>query len=154
MFRKIAVFILLGCSSLMAQASGEKELPVPNVTQDIFPTLAKLGVVLLVIVALIYATMIVLRKMSLGRSGFAGGKGSLEVLERSYFAPKKFVCLLRVEKKVLLVGVAENSINLLADVSDQEFGALEAAHRKAAGKSFGSYLKQARTQLSTLVSKV
>ncbi len=153
MLKTVVAIILAGCPTLLAQTGGDV-LPLPNVTQDLLPTLAKLGVLLIVIVVLIYVTMIVLRKFSLGRSGFTGGKGSLEVLERNYFAPKKFVCLLRVEKKVLLVGVAENNINLIADVSDQDFESLDASKKKSAAKSFGSYLKNARTQLSALVSKV
>jgi len=153
MFRTALISMLLMTSSALAQAGGESP-EIPNVTQDILPTISKLGVMLLVVVALIYVTMMVLRKVSLGRSGFSGNKGSLEVLERSYFAPKKFVCLLRVEKKVLLVGVAENNINMLADVSDQEFEVAQTNEKKSAGKSFGSYLKQARTQFTAMVSKV
>ncbi len=151
--KTLAVALMLFSSAALAQES-EQDVPLPGVTDGLFPVLMKLGVALLVIVVLIYVAMLVLRKFSLGRAGIMGGKGSLEVLERSYFAPKKFVCLLRVEKKVLLVGVSENNINLVADVSDQDFAALEKKQDKAKYSSFTEYFKQARTQLSTFVSKV
>lgn len=151
--KTLAAALILFGSAAFAQES-EQDVPLPGVTDGLFPVLMKLGLALLVIVVLIYVAMLVLRKFSLGRAGIMGGKGSLEVLERSYFAPKKFVCLLRVEKKVLLVGVSENNINLVADVSDQDFAALEKKQEKTKYSSFTEYFKQARTQLSTFVSKV
>jgi len=151
--RTLAALLMIFSSAAFAQ-DGKEDVPVPGITDGLFPVLTKLGIALLVIVVMIYVVTLVLRKFSLGRAGLLGGKGSLEVLERSYFAPKKFVCLLRVEKKMLLVGVSENSINLVADVSDQEFTSLQKKPGKEGGSSFTDYFKQARTQLSTIVSKV
>lgn len=140
-------------SSASAQHGGEA-IPVPSVSEDLLPIMLKLAVAVIVIVALIYLTMLFIRKFSLGRAGILGGKGSLEIIERSYFAPKKFVCLMRVGTKVFLVGVSESNINLVADVSDQEFPVLSKRKSKEKTPGFKSYLQQAKTHFSTLVSKV
>ena len=128
-------------------------------SEGLLPALLKLGVAIIVVVGLIYVFMLVLKKLSLGRTGLMGGKGNLQVIERSYFAQKKFVCLMRVGEKVLLLGVSDNNINLVADVSDQDFAAMEKAKQdakqlKGKGMPFRSYLQQAKTHLSTLTSKM
>lgn len=149
----LTICALVFCSPVIAQ-QGEEQLPVPAVSEDLWPVMMKLALAVLVVVVLIYITMLLLRKVSLGRAGILGGKGSLEVLERSYFAPKKMVCLLRVGEKVLLVGVSDYSVNLVADVSDQDLTTNESKGSKKAGVGFSSYLERAKSHLSTIVSKV
>jgi flagellar biogenesis protein FliO len=149
----LTIFASVLCSPVFAQ-QGEEQLPVPAVSEDLWPVMMKLALAVLVVVVLIYITMLLLRKVSLGRAGILGGKGSLEVLERSYFAPKKMVCLLRVGEKVLLVGVSDNSVNLVADVSDQDLTTNDPKASKKTGAGFGSYLERAKSHLSTIVSKV
>lgn len=133
---------------------GVEPVPLPDVSDGLWPAMMKLAVAVIVIVALIYVSMIVMRKFTLGKSGILGGKGSLEVLERSYFAPKKFVCLMRVGEKVLLLGVSESNVNLVADVSDQNFSAPVKNGAREKGSPFRTYLQQARSHLSTLTSKL
>lgn len=144
--------ILLGPAALAQQ--GGKPVPLPGVTDDLLPTIIKLVVAVTVIIALIYLSMLLLRKLTMGRTGIMGGTRAIEMLERSHFAPKKFICLMRVGQKVFLLGVTENNINLVADVSDQEFPAPAKNKAKEKVPAFKTYLKQARTHLSTLVSKM
>lgn len=148
-----SIAVLTLCSVAFGQEGAQPE-PLPNMSEGLWPALMKLAVAVLVIVVLIYVSMVVLRKFTLGKSGILGGKGSLEVLERSYFAPKKFVCLMRVGEKVLLLGVSENNVNLVADVSDQAFSAPAKKGAREKGSSFKSYLQQARSHLSTLTAKL
>jgi len=155
MYRFSPLLALCFFASASAQQGGDPEpIPVPGVSENLWPVMLKLLVAVIVIVALIYLTMLFMRKFSLGRAGILGGKGSLEIMERSYFAPKKFVCLIRVGKKVLLVGVSDNNVNLVADVSDQEFPALAKGKSKQKTPGFKAYLQQARAHLSTMLSKV
>lgn len=145
--------LALTLSPAFAQESGEP-VAIPNVSDDLWPVMIKLAVAVVVIVAMIYVTMLLLRKISLGRGGLMGTKSSLELLERSYFAPKKFVCLMRVGKKVLLIGVSDNAINLVADVSDQTFPALEKRKAKEKITGFKEHFQHARSHFTTLISKV
>jgi flagellar biogenesis protein FliO len=138
---------------LLAQDS-TKAVGVPSVSDGLWPAMLKLALAVVVIIGLIYVSMILLRKLSLQRSGVFGSRGSLELLERSYFSPKKFVCLMRVGKKMLLVGVSENGINLVADVSDQEFPAHAPDAKKGSGASFKNYFQQAKAHLSSIASKM
>ena len=147
-----ASVMILGRSAFAQQAINP--VPIPNVSDELWPVMMKLAVAVLVIVAMIYITMLLARKLSLGRAGVMGGRGSLEMLERSYFAPRKFVCLMRVGKRVLLLGVSDNAINLVADVSDQEFSVLEKRKSKEKTPGFKNYLRQAKSHFSTLMSKV
>jgi len=140
-------------SSVFGQ-EGVEPVPLPDVSDGLWPAMMKLAIAVIVIVALIYVSMIVMRKFTLGKSGILGGKGSLEVLERSYFAPKKFVCLMRVGEKVLLLGVSESNVNLVADVSDQNFSPPDKKGTREKGSPFRTYLQQARSHLSTLTSKL
>ncbi len=105
------------------------------------------------IVILIYVFAILAKRFSLGKSRKFGG-GSLHIVERSYFSPKKFICLARVGEKVLLLGVSESNINLVADVSDQDFSFEDKKKEKNQRTSFKAHLRQAKSGLSTLVSKV
>lgn len=146
------VLAMLGQSAHAQQETDP--VPIPNVSDDLWPIMVKLAVAVFVIVGLIYVTMLLVRKFSLGRAGIMGGKASLEMLERSYFAPKKFVCLMRVGKRVLLLGVSDNAINLVADVSDQEFPVLQKRKSKEKPPGFKDYLQQAKSHFTTLVSKV
>lgn len=116
--------------------------------------MVKMIVAVAAIVILIYVFAILAKRFSLGRSGKFGGAGSLHIIERSYFSPKKFICLARVGEKVLLLGVSESSINLVADVSDQDFSIEDKKKEKNQRTSFKTYFQQAKSGLSTLVSKV
>ena len=144
---------MLDLATAYAQEKIDPSEP-PAVSDQMWPMMIKLAVAVVVVVALIYVTTLLLKKLSFGRSGFAGNEGALEVLERSYFAPKKFVCLLRVQQKVLLVGVSENGINLVADVSDQHFPPSRKQAKGSKAASFKSILETAKSQLSTVFSKV
>ncbi len=147
----VTISVLLAASA-SAQQTGDP-VPLQGVSEDLWSVLFKLAVAVVVIVALIYVTMLLLRKLSLGRAGIMGSKGSLEIIERSYFAPKKSVCLMRVGTKVFVVGVSDAGINMLADVSDQEFEVLAKRKQKQKTLGFKAHLQQAMTHLSTLVSK-
>ncbi len=144
--------VLAPVSIVFGQDKNEP-VAVPQISDELWPSMIKMVVAVAAIVILIYAFALLAKRFSLSRSGRFGG-GSLQILERSYFSPKKFICLARVGKKVLLLGVSETSINLVADVSDQDFPVEDKKKTKNQGTSFKTYLQQAKSGLSTLVSKV
>lgn len=124
------------------------EAVMPSLTESIVPSLVRIALSLGVIVAIIYVTVLVLRKLSGNR--FGGRRGTaVQIVEQTYIAPKKSICLLRLADRAVLVGVTDTSINLLTEM---EWDALpqetaERANRsqtgfpgllnEAAGKLFG-----------------
>jgi len=149
----VACTLLLAMSSTFGQDQTEP-ISVPQISEELWPSMVKMVVAVAAIVILIYVFAILAKRFSLSRSGRFGGGGSLHILERSYFSPKKFICLARVGEKVLLLGISESSINLVADVSDQEFSIEDKKKEKNQRTSFKTYFQQAKSGLSTLVSKV
>ncbi|MBD3382196.1 MAG: hypothetical protein GF404_08365 [candidate division Zixibacteria bacterium] len=120
----------------------------PEFSGEIGSTLLKMGLALLLIIALIYLSVFVLKRLSTARMGRQSLSGAIEVVDRHFISPKKQVCLLKVEKKYLLVGVTEQAVNLVADVSDQEFIKPQTASSpESKGFSFKTFFNDARQHL-------
>ncbi len=64
-----------------------------------------------VVLALLVGTLILLRMVFLRRKGETGG--GIKVLERYYFSPRTQLCLVEVNGERYLIGVTDNSVNLL-----------------------------------------
>jgi flagellar biogenesis protein FliO len=73
-----------------------------------------------------------MRRFSDVKPGGAGGGDLVEVLGRSYIAPKKAVYVLRVGDRALAVGVTESAITPLTDLDLAE--ALSACAEGAAAR--------------------
>jgi flagellar biosynthetic protein FliO len=83
--------------------------------QDSVPSLARIIVALLVIVVVIYATVFLLRRLSGNR--LSGGRGkTIQVIEQTYLAPKKSVCLLKLADRAVLIGITDTSISTLTEM--------------------------------------
>ncbi|HHI03172.1 MAG: hypothetical protein DRP51_10850 [Candidatus Zixiibacteriota bacterium] len=82
--------------------------------------LVKLLLALIVVVAGIYLFLVVLRRMMGSKFSANRGNRLLETIETTYIAQKKSVSLIRYGDKAVLVGVAENSISVLAELSKEE----------------------------------
>ena len=88
---------------------------MPSLTESVLPSLTRIGLSLCVIVAIIYLTIFLLKKLSGNRIG--GKKGTaIQVVETTYLAPKKSVCLLKLADRAVLVGITDNNINLLTEL--------------------------------------
>ena len=82
--------------------------------------LFKLLLALVVVVGGIYGFLIVLRRMMGSKFSANRGNRLLETIETTYIAQKKSVSLIRYGDKAVLVGVADNSISVLAELSKDE----------------------------------
>ncbi len=82
--------------------------------------LVKLLLALVVVVGGIYGFLIVLRRMMGSKFSANRGNRLLETIETTYIAQKKSVSLIRYGDKAVLVGVADNSISVLAELSKDE----------------------------------
>jgi flagellar biogenesis protein FliO len=121
----IAILICLAvCGSVSAQstvADSAGTMATPGISDQLGSTLLKMGLALVLIVGLIYLSVIMLRKLSYGKMGKQTLSGTIQIVDRNFVSPKKQLCLVRIDKKILLVGITEQAINLVADVSDQDF---------------------------------
>ncbi len=103
----------------------------------------KLGLGLGVVILLVWGSVAVLRKSSLGKQ-FSANTGRIRVLERSYLGPKKSICLVRIGQRALALGVTEGSITTLAQLDDED---LPAVTDPVDGDG-GSFVAQFRSILS------
>ncbi len=86
-----------------------------SLTGMLLPSLTRIGISLLVIIGVIYALVFILRRFS-GRQFGGRGKRTIQVVEQTFLAPKKSICLLKMADRALLVGVTDSNINLLTEM--------------------------------------
>jgi len=122
--------------------------PMPSLTESVLPSLTRIAISLVVIIAIIYLTVFILKKMSGNRIG--GNKGTtIQIIEQAYLAPKKSVCLLKLADRAVLVGITETNINLLTEMEWEAMPpeAIERNQRTQAG--FQRFLNLASGKLFT-----
>ena len=95
---------------------------------------------LVFIVALMFGILFVVRKYLYVKPHFADD--NLKVLTSLHLQPKKAVYLVKVFNKVMLVGVSDNSIAALGEITDSEvLHKLESTESTRRGKGFSEILK-------------
>ena len=92
------------------------EAPAAGGETSLIGLLFRVGLSLGFIVLLIWGAVWVMRRFSDVKPGSAGGGELVEILGRSYIAPKKAVYVLRVGDRALAVGVTESTITPLTDL--------------------------------------
>ncbi len=95
--------------------TGEQQEAIPSLTESVLPSLTRIALTLCVVVAIIYLTVFLLKKLSGSRAGGTGRNKTVQVIEQTYLAPKKSVCLLKLADRAVLVGITDTSINLLTE---------------------------------------
>lgn len=70
---------------------------------------------LVLIIGLIYLSLFLLKKSSLGLKKNRAGD-LIQVLEKCYISPKKGIFIVKVGSKLLALGVTETQINLLSEL--------------------------------------
>lgn len=80
--------------------------------------LLKLIFPLLIISALLFGLLVFAKRFSLpkGKSNFL----NIKVLSSQMLMPKKFISIVKVQDKLLILGVSEGGINLLKEISVSE----------------------------------
>ena len=108
--------------------------------------LALLILSLIVVLALIWGAMYLLRRIS-GRGAPGLGKSHVRVLERAHIAPKKAVYVIQVGSRALAVGVSEAGMSTLAELDpDETLKAYPAFQEQGAPSSFAHLLGSMRTR--------
>ncbi|MFZ5980100.1 MAG: flagellar biosynthetic protein FliO [Candidatus Zixiibacteriota bacterium] len=117
-----------------SESAGEADPGTFNpgtIGMSIFKMLSALGVVLVCI----YAGIFLLKKFLGRRYNGSGRDKFLQVLETAYVGQKKTVSLVRVAHKAVLIGVTDNNISILTELSEEETAAL--ADNNPAGEPDG-----------------
>ncbi len=153
---------LTGAISQLAEAqltnttAASDSLPVLTGAEfgSLWPSLGQLAGAFVFVLALIWGTTWLARRLMKGRwSG--GGDDRMQVLERLHLAPKKSVEIVSVGKRVLVLGVTETQIGLLTELDPGELpqpGTLASpggSSRLTAGRQ-RALLNEARHKLNEL----
>ena len=92
------------------------------------------------IIFLIFLVVYLMKKFYLGKKDPRVGSNQLKHIGSLFVAPKKTVNLVKVGKKVIVLGVTENNINCLTELSEEEFDEVEIEQPVQNGGSFANQL--------------
>ena len=111
----VALVLLLTCSFGKAAAQDDT-----SPTQVDWPyQIAKVFLALIIIVGLIYLTIFLLRKSIY--KGSHGASGDLvRILSSVYLGPKRAIFLVKVAGRILVLGVTDETISTLSEITDEE----------------------------------
>ncbi len=104
-----------------------------------------------VVLALLIGSLLLLRMVFLRRRGEAGG--GIKVLERYYFSPRAQLCVVEVSGERYLIGVTDNSVNLLTRMPEgtRFIADLKRSMEELEPRSgYGDQLKDIEAQLEEL----
>ncbi len=114
-------------------------------------SLVKLVGALILVIAGIYGFLYLLRKMMGSRLSSNRNHRMIEVLETSFIAQKKSVSLIRFAERAVLVGVTDNSMTPLAELSSDETAkVISEIQNERTGAGFKGMLNSAREKYKTL----
>ena len=127
--------LALEFGAALAARAQEPAAPLPETdfTMALFKMLGGLALVLAILVGGYW-----LSRRFLPQAGMMGG-GRMRLLGRLPLGPRKFVALVAVSRRVLVLGVSQDQINLLANLDDPQ----EVAQLCAEGGPFWDKLKKA-----------
>ena len=125
--------------------------PIPGLASDVGPTLLQLLGAMLLIIVIIYASVWLMKRYSLGK--VVTGGNLITVVERRHLSPKQAIYLIKVGEKHLLIGASESGINKLSDLEQTDIAEPQVSKNPATQSSkFSQVLKQAKSSLMPLLS--
>lgn len=153
----VVVFVPLASAQQGPAPAGKDALP--SLTSfgagDLWSSLGRLGITLVAVLALIWVTMWIAKRVLKGR--IAGrGDSELRVMERLYLAPKKSIEVVSVAGRILVLGVTEHGISMLTELAEGDLTAAPGASPsrtalpKAQAQRQRDLLRQARTRMRDL----
>ena len=93
----------------------------------------------IVIILLIFTLWLLKYILRFRTSGIKNG--AIDILAIRYIEQKKAIAIIRVLKRVLIIGIAENSISTLGELSSEEIGSLKLDKKTEPG-TFGNILSR------------
>ena len=106
-----------------------------------------MGVKLLLVIGLVYATLMGLRWLQKFKNPMGNGGATIQVLETVGLAPGRSLHLVVVGEKTLLLGSTEQNIAMLSELADAHISLPEEASAPEAPSAFEKELSQVETVL-------
>ena len=107
------------------------------VTADLLPSLWRLFGALALVLVLAWGTMWIAKRVLRGR--VAGvNKSDLKVLDRVYLAPRRSVEIVSIGNRVLVLGVTDQAISMLTELSDEDIPSTAPPHGTDAASGAGA----------------
>jgi flagellar protein FliO/FliZ len=75
---------------------------------------------LALVVILIFVILFILKKYVYRDYGHGKSSAYLKILGHLVIQPKKFIYIIKIFDKILIIGVSENNINVLSEINDSE----------------------------------
>jgi len=94
----------------------------PNFGMLLFKTIGSLIIIFILIFIVVYY----FKKFIIGKKGAGGNAGSMQIVGNLYLAPKKSLYLVKIGKKIVVLGVTENNISRISELDEEEFEELKA----------------------------
>ncbi|HPF37256.1 MAG TPA: flagellar biosynthetic protein FliO [Phycisphaerae bacterium] len=125
-------------TAIRHESDGEKtasvRLPKTSLIETFWPMLAVLG--------LIVGCVAAVRKWA-PQATRVSGASAMNILARQYLSSKQSLCLVKVGKRVVLVGVTPDSMNALAEINDpEEIATLASNLNRSRSDAFSSALSK------------
>lgn len=86
-----------------------------------FIDIVKSLVPLVVVLGLLYGVLVLVRKYSFSFGGKKIKNLHVDVVHNQLILPKKYLSLVRIKDKLLVLGISENSVTLLKELNYNEF---------------------------------
>lgn len=84
-----------------------------------FLEIAKALLPLLLLVGLLYGVLVFVKRYGISIKGKKSAAVSIDVISTQMIMPKKFISVVRIEDRMLVLGVSEQSITLLKEIDKQ-----------------------------------
>ncbi len=120
---------------------------LPGFSEMVLPSMTRIGFSLLLIVGFIYVVVFLMRKFTGSKLGTAGKGKAIQVIEQTYLAPKKSICLIKLGERAVLVGITEANVNMLTEFNWDELPELDRKKVTDPGKQFSGFLSDAAGKL-------
>lgn len=75
---------------------------------------------IILLLGILYGALVFVKKFSFNVKGKQVQNLNLNIISNQMIVPKKYISLVRVEDKILILGISEQSINLLKEIDYHE----------------------------------
>lgn len=95
----------------------------------------------ILLIAMMYGILYLVKRFAFSYNAKGKSSMQMDVIATKMIMPKKYISVIQVHKKVFLIGVSDNSVNLISELD--EIPPIEDLEQEAGDKkSFFDYMKQ------------
>ena len=131
-------------AAALALSTTPVDVPVP----DAFGLIMKMGISLLAVLVVIWVAVQVIRRLP-GRAGTGVRRSCVRVVDRTYLAPKKTICIVQIGSRYMALGVTESQISALGDLDEEDVQhPVQADSEGSAQVPFANLFRDVRARLA------